>query len=159
MTFKRFLSFTAIATIASAFPMAALANSCPEPPPGMEWKSGFPGDTDVSINGKPYVMCNFYSLRLGGTYICPTFTVTYANYKFNTEWDVIDKNNNKFVIYDNSHDYGRNIVPKPKREEIINVIPKGCEIIRTEEVTSPTITVITRHRRVETLVKKPVPTF
>ena len=158
MTFKRFLASTAIATIASAFPVAALANNCPEPPPGMEWKSGFPGDTSVSINGKPYVMCNIEAFRGGGSYICPTFTVSFANYKFNTVWDVTDKNNNKFVIYDNSGDYN-NIMPKPKREEIINVIPKGCEIIRTEEVTSPAITVITRHRRVQTLVKKPVPTF
>ena len=176
MTFKRFLSSTAIATIAAAFPMAALANDCPEPPPGMEWDGAGSRVLEISINRQPYVICKSKIVgdALGTDYYktiysCPTFTAintrgglvsrlrSISNRfmpKFYEEWDVIDKNNNKFSIYNEILSQ-----PKPKTEKISNVTPKGCEVSSITEITSPTITLTTRHSWVEILVKKPVPTF
>ena len=179
MTFKRFLASTAIATIAAAFPMAALANDCPAPPPEMRWNSWTGGGSavlEISINRQPYVICKSKTVgdALGTDYYktiysCPTFTAinTRGGYagtmrsvfnrfepKFHEEWDVIDKNKNKFSIY-------KEILsqPKPKTEKIINVTPKGCEVSSITEITSPTITLTTRVSWVEILEKKPVPTF
>ena len=180
MTFSRFLASTAIATIASAFPMATFANDCPEPPPEMRWNSwhNTKGSSvlEVSINRQPYVICKSKIVgdALGtdyykSIYSCPTFAVINTDGglvgklrsisnrfmpKFYEEWDVIDKNTNKFSIYNEILSQ-----PKPKTEKISNVTPKGCEVTSITEITSPTITLTTRYSSVEILEKKPVPTF
>lgn len=191
MFFKRFHISTVVAAIAFAFPIAALADSsCPEPPPGMKYEMVTASVIhEISLNHKPFVICTTKIVgdSLGADYYkyvysCPTFSVTKKDGglvgalrsinnrfmpKFYEQWDVTDKNNNKFNIYYGLSDQEKTF--KPKTETIRNSIPQGCQETRITEIRSSkaslgldptqTITLTIRTTNIEVLKKIPTLTF
>ena len=152
---------------------------CPEPPTGMIYGAKINESSEASINGKPYVKClkkdDGNTLGEGYAYrawSCPTFTVTersvglaskmkaafdkYNLYpKYYEEWTVTDKNGAKWEIYREAYNSGN----KPIMTRTSSAVAGGCRAVLSYQLNAPGIDIVIRSSWIETLKKKPVPTF